>query len=1155
MRRISRQGRASIVAVGVAAVFALLLPALLGRFALSQVRQMAARHLHGELEADSCSLGWFGGLRCEQVRYRDPERGVRFEARALTSDKGVLLLLLSPSFLGDITLTQPVLTFLPPPPESRPAAGAAGAQTASSPDGEQQRESPWWERLTFRIKASGGQMLFDRGAAGPRQIARQCELDGSLAMGSLHYDLSFLSAQQSGRLQATGFINLPLAGQSLPEMLVTGAEVRIIDLEIADFLQLAASRSQTPTGQGILNATLSLHIAGTREFETRGETSLRDLRLSGGILGEDHPSLKELDFRFAGGYRQENGWRLDDLELRSEPVLLSAKGGFNAGAGNLSATGRVDLPILAAQIPRLLRMHEQTTITEGSVDFSLAASGDGQAVTVAADCRTELLRLVHAGHPYSWTLPLAIAAKADYGDGGATIRSLRVQTPFFEAQGNGDRDGFSLRAGGDLDRMSQELRTIFDFDVQAKGRIELTAASRKAAGEGIGGEGRLVIRDFAWTRGNKPLLPPHDLHISGQAVVSPRFFLDGTFDSLQVEASAWPGKCALRAEDIRRSLEEQDNCTLSGEADLARLGEVALRLRGEPLFSGLQGALRFEGAGFCAIGTKTTKITLRALQGMIERLAFAGSGLDIREPEARFALGTTEQPGARQIGLRALTVVDNWQGLDVKARPVFQIDSGKRRLAVRRLAWASPTAQLTLSGTIEDWQQPSADFSLSLTGETPAALLGDLARNSGWLPPDASVAGTARGSLAVHAAAGRNRSAELNLDLASFAVLRGKKQVFADPHPVARLVLDMANRAGEPIKIPSLLLRSTLCSIEGAGSMSATAPPILDMRGRMVCDYAALLPLLHPGRDVVASGSRPADILLSLPVQWPLPVERLTFTAQAPVDALSLSGLSFKPLVAAVDSNLGKLRCRLDGPLEGGGRATLEPVWDLAAPQPALSLPAEGQTVQDAALRPALVRLLGRVHPLFGLVATPQGTIGVRPSVFVFSPTDKGAQQPEFTVALAMNRAKFKPTGALRELLTLAGFTQEWFSTKEQELVCEGNKGKVHCAPVHLLAGDLEIGLQGDLLPDGALRYRASLPMTRQLAEQTQLVVQGKALVEAELGGNRGNPAFDAAAFLAGLPAQLHQEVGPAQAAGGQQTASADKKTAPADSREAGVKQ
>ncbi|MCL1979633.1 MAG: hypothetical protein FWG62_00970, partial [Proteobacteria bacterium] len=861
----SRQGRTIVIAMGMVVAVLASLPWVFGQIVLSRAQDLVAHRLHGNLEADSCSLGWFGGMRCTQVRYRDAARGLRVDAAKLTSDKGLLLLLMAPSFLGDITVDQPVLTFVPP--SSVPSATTDSTLAASAPGSDEQRSpqsASWWEQLTFRLKAAGGLIVIDHAPDPSRQIARQLDLDAYLAMGSIRYELSFLSPRQSGQLQAAGYVNLPLDGQSLPEMLVAHAEVSIADLEIADFLQLAASRSQMPHGQGILNATLQFNVAGTRKFEAKGKTILRQLQLAGGLLGQDQPKVEEIDFRFAGGHRQDEGWRLDTLELHSAPVHLSAKGGFHDGTGSLSASGSVNLPLLTAQIPRLLNLHQQTVITEGSVDFSLDATGNGQAMTARTACRTEHLRLTHDGRSYAWTQPLALAAEAEYVDGNSMVRALRVQTPFFEASGNGAVDGFSLRASGDLDRMSQELNTIFDFGVQAKGRLELSAATRKTDGGKIGGEARIAIQNFSWAQGGRTVLPAHDLQFSGQAVVAPSFFQDKSIDSLQIEASAWPGNVSLQAVNMRQStVPAPDDCLLAGNVDLERVSEMIQGLHDNNQFPALKGMLRFNGAGWCA--AEGMRMTLNSLQGTVDRLAIIGPGYSIQEPKVNFALGDVGPLPGQQVGLRQLTVADNWQDLETLAPPSFQMDGRQRRLTVHRLGLASAESSLTLSGLIEDWRQPAAGFSATCKGETTAGLLGYLANRAGWLPADMNLEGKAHGALTVDVKAGQGSSTEATLNLTSFAMMRGKNELFADPNPMVHLVLNKEDHPGGRIKIPTLTLRSASLGIEGAGSIAATTPPVLELQGRISCNYAALLPMLQPlvGRDITAGTSRTGDILLS----------------------------------------------------------------------------------------------------------------------------------------------------------------------------------------------------------------------------------------------------------------------------------------------------
>jgi len=1126
---VRKQGRvAVIIAVSLAAVALFFLPSLLSLPpVLFAVRDMMAGQLPGTLEVTSCSLGWLGGLRCEQLRYHDPGHGILVEAPHLASDKGLLLLLAAPSYLGEVTIERPTLTVLPPRPGSESSSvgndGAAGATAPAAVEQKGRGKAPWWEHLTVRVKVNEGQLVLDRGPEPARPVVRQLTLAGSLAMGTIHYDLRFLSAQRAGQLRAKGFINLPLAGQSFLETLVSRAEVEITDLELADFLDLAASRSTTPRGTGVLNATLHLNAAGLEDLEARGETVLRGVRLTGGLLGEDHPQLDQLSFTFRGSHRQGEGWRLSALKLQSEAVRLKAEGSFDGNTVFLTTKGSVDLPVMAAQMPHLLHLHEKTTIAEGTAGFSLDIAGQAEALAIRADCRTERLRLVHDGQPYSWNTPLALVAEADRRGENTTVRTLRVHTPFFEATGSGGIDDFSFQGRGDLDRMFQELKKIFSFDVHAKGQVELSAASKRRQGGGFGLDSRITIHDFALSRGKKSVFPAHDFFLTGKAVAAPSLRAGG-LRSLHLDSVFWPGSVSLRAEDMQRNPEQTaDNCTLKGAVNLERLSSIVQGLGDGAPVPVLKGNLQFDGTGAC----EGTQIALRSMQGTVERLAVTGAGYALQEPRVDFGMGRAGRRSSdRQVAVRELTVAGSWQELGDRERPVFLVDLDRRRLEIRRLGWTSAKTVLETDGVIEDWRQPAAGFSVALRGETDGTLLTGVAKAADWLPADVTVKGRARGALVTGSAPGQGNRTELTLEMRPFTVMRGKKQLFTDPRPILKFSLHKEEKGGGAVRIPAFLLQTTPVKIEAAGLVPPNTPPSLELQGQITPDFAVLAPLLDPiiGRGVTANGHQPGEFLLSLPLSLPVHPEQLTFTAHVPVNSLQVQGIGLRQLTLPIDLNRGKLRLRIDGPLDGG-RVTLEPVWDLAGRQPVLTLPAATQLLKDVPLKPPLMRgLLGKMHPLFGAVAHPQGMVDVRVDSFSLPMPDKGRQWPTVTAAVGVNRVKFKPTGALRALLDLNGLDQEWFRCKEEEMRCEGKNGRVSCGPVRLLAGEAEVELRGEMDPDGALHYRVRLPVGKPLADKTQLAVQGDVTVEAEISGTRTEPIFDPSAFLASLSAQLRPD-------------------------------
>lgn len=1118
----TRKGRAAIIVLlAVIAVFSLL-PSLLSLPPVfSALRNQVAHQLPGRLEAASCSLGWMDGLHCTRVRYDDPERGLRVEADRVTGDKGILLLMAAPSYLGEITIERPTLTVLQPQPVERSRTDDDPvAQATASPN---DKGASWWERLSLRLTLHGGRIVLDHGDQPARPLDAVIELTASLAQGAVNHAIHLASTRGPGFLHAKGFVNLPVTGQPLLETLVSQTEVDVKELEISDLLELAASRTAMPRGTGVLDATLRLKAAGFDDCEARGEIALRDLALTGGLLGDDHPRIDRIGFTFAGDHRPGQGWRLSSLDLLAEPARLSASGAFDGGTFSLTAKGRVNLPLLAAQAPRLLRLHQQTTITDGGADFSLDLSGDQQGAVLRADCRTDRLRLVHQGRPYAWDSPLTLLVEAERNGERTVFHALDVRAPFFDLKGSGDLESFTLKGTADLDFMSLELAKIFTFTERAKGRAELSVATGTDREKGGHLEGRLTIRDFSFARGEHVLMPPHDVHLGGrmETVEAGRF--DRPPSAVSLDVTAWFGNIALKADDLRREGKgSRPNCTTRGTVDLERMSTLMRRSTTPASRPTLKGTVRWDGTGEC----EGSRIVVQNLHGTVDQPALTGAGHTLREPLIAFGLGGSGLVNRRRVAVRELTVAEQWPALPEESPPVFSLDLGRRLLEIRRFEWTSGQMVVETDWLLNDWRHPEAEQTIALRGEGDIAHLTGVAKSMGWLTPDIQTQGRARGAMTRQVRDLGERT-DVTLEGESLVVLLGKKKLFTDPRPMITLTLQREGR-GEMVKIPSIHLRTTPVRVEGAGLVAGTTPPSLELQGIFMPDINTLTPLLAPltGRNVSLAGTRPAPFLLSLPLSLPPQSNQVMLSTELSADSLRLrGGLGLRQVSLPIDLNRGTLRVRIDGQLEGR-QVSVEPHWDLVAERPTISLPAASQIFKDQPLRPSLTGgLLSDMHPLFHTLADSQGAIDLRADSFTLDPADKGGSLPSFTVAASLDRIRFKPKGVLREIFDLAGLDQEWFRCREKEMVCEGKNGRVGCTRIHLVAGETLIGVDGTIQPDGGLRYRVHLPVGEKLAAATQLVVQTKATVAAEIGGTRKAPVFDGQAFLSSLSGQLRREI------------------------------
>lgn len=1102
------------------AVFLCFLPTLLCLepvlgYALGRINSQ----LPGSLEVRSCSLGWRQGLRCEDLRYQEQTLGIRVTAPRLTGDKGLLLLLLAPRYLGELDIEQPLLTFLPKPAGDDRTKSAAG--TAAPPV-----RTSWWERLTLRFQVHQGLVELDQGHSPKQELARDLDLKGSLAAGTVNYTLAFRSGlQQDGHLRAEGFINLPTARQSLLDTLVSKTEVAITGLEIAAFLDLAASRGNAPKGKGVLDATCQVVTAGIENLEVQGETSLRGMRLSGGFLGQDQPAVDHLLFNFKGSHHGKEGWKLATLQLASDPVRLEANGSYDRAAVSLAAKGSVNLPVLAAQLPHLLSLHEKTTFREGLVDFSLNVSGAPGEFEIKADCQTGRLAVVRNGQAFSWDTPLSLVAKADRRQGKTTVRTLRAHTPFLDVQGKGGADDFTLRATADLDRMFEELKKIFVFNFHGKGKMEVTGSSLMQSDGRYRLDTRIGINGFALSKGSLPLLPSHDFLLTGEAWTPPSFFQFGSFTSLRLAGDSWLGKLSLFVQNREPQIGKmQTSCSANGVIDLDRMHRFFQGLSGIFPSVKLGGAFSFDSSGVW----EKNRLTLEVLNGKVDHLTVLARGYSHQEPQVTVSLANKALTGNRPVRVRELMRAENWQDFVVKERPGLVVDFPRHRLDLRHLTLETSDTAVRSSFSLEDWRQPRRDFTAEITGESDSTLLTPIFKAVGWFPEDLALKGRAKATLKAEASGEQEVLTELIVQMEPFELLRAKKKWFSDPRLRLKAIFQGDGGGEGVVRIPAFVLQTTPLQVEGTGLVQGKAPPSLELQGTLTPDLLYFSKLLQTvtGEKIVLAGKREGVFQFAGPFKLPVAVGQMTLSTRLPVDSLQYQGLTLRQLEVPVEMDGGMLRAVIAGEVNGG-RMALQPHWNLTTRRPVVSLPSSSQVLKDVVLQRSLQEgVLGRMHPLFGVLAMPEGTIDLRVDGFSWPLEAKGVQRPLFKTTLGLEKIEIKPTKILRDLLDLGGIDHQVLQLKETELTCEGKAiGRISCTPLHLIAGEVEIGISGTVGMDGTLAYLIRMPLTEQLANTVKIPLRQEATVTAEVTGTLDAPFFDPAAFLARVTAQLGEAV------------------------------
>ena len=1109
---------AVLVAAGMLLFF---LPSLLGlRPVAALLLDRLDRRLPGTLQVEECSVGWQRPFSCRGLRWDIPQQGLRAEAAEVGGDKGLLALLLAPRYLGELTVTRPVITLLA---ERTPAAAVDAAVPPAAPAEEPTATSPlpWWERLAVRVHGADGLVTLDQGAAGPRELAREIRFSGSLARGTVTYTLSFLSGSRGGRLQAEGFVNLPTVSQSFLDTLISRTDLSVQNLDLAPFLDLAASRGSWPTGDGTLDATLHVTTAGFAEVKLQGDALLRTLRLEGGWLGADRPALDRLSASFNGSRSRKEGWRFENLRVDSEPVQLQGQGQLDSRSVGLTASGTVQLPVVAAQLPHLLALHRDTVVREGVLDFSVQVSGRPDDLQARAEWRADRLRAVHQDQHYSWDAPLTLSAEITHQQGQTRARDIRLHTPFLEGSGHGGFEDFTFAATADLEQMSRELARLFVLPYSGRGRMQFEGASRREQDGTFRLKSRMDVGGLAVFKAGRTVMPEYDFFLEGEIATGPTFLRDRRLTGLQARTIFWPGQVNLTLKDIdKRADGLQAVLTADGTLDLERVSRLLGGID-QAASAPLRGALTFAGKGT----SSGRRLVLEELSGQIDHLAVQAGNFAFQQPEFAFTLEPRGPAGREKVTVRQLVVAANWRELAEKDRAVAIIDPGRRLLDLRHLVLR--TGGLTARGGLHvgDWQEPTLDLAaeLDLTGE--AGPLVALGRGAGLFAADLQARGQVRAGGTVAAGRAQPQRTELDVQLDNLELLRAGRRVFHDRQVRCEVTSAGVFGTDQDVRIPAFRLRATGLQAEGAGRLTGGGAAVLALSGRLTPDLAMLSDPLTAalGQQVRLSGKQPADFRLNWPLQRPLRLDRMVLNTTLQAETLQFRSIGLRRIDLPVEIGKGSLRAGIAGDLYAG-RMSLQPNWQFAANPQQISIPPTARALDGVDVQSPLASgLLVQVHPLFGALTRAEGSVDLRLDAFHW-PLQKGvAGRPTFRATLGLNELRVQPARETAAVLRLAGLDRHPLALLSRELSCEGRDGRIRCTPVRLKSGGAELRLHGVTGMDGALDFRLEMPATEQLVGEQGAALLRTARVEAPLVGTVTAPRFDRQAFQVAVTAQLRR--------------------------------
>lgn len=1108
-----------------------LLPTLLSSdMVLDQVLARINDQPGTSLKIAGCSIGWRRGLVCSDLAYTDYERGLDLHVDKVLGSQGVLALLAAPKNFGTIRVQQPLLTLTEQPTVKTPAPGSLSpndelkrkTQAAqSSSVAVDKTKPPFWDALVVSLAVENGRFVDRRSKSMGPGPEGNFSATASLAAGTVKYAFQWLAGAGPGKLRAEGFVNLPANRSNFLDTLVARMELQITDLKVGDLLSMAGPGTGIPEGSGLLNGALTMTGAGPDTLDVVGTLDCTDLVLTGGVVGPDHPRLEQVTLRIDGSKKGENNWRIAQFELEGDPGRLSVVGEYGSDSGQVMLTGSVRLPVLLPLFPHLFHLRETTALSRGEFKLSAELSRQGDRQRITADAGIDNLQGAYNDVPFSWDKPLAFEFAGERTENGLRMEQLEMTTPFFKARGRGTATDFSLQAEADLEKGTFELGQLVALPWTGKGTLELKATSRLLKDSGYGIDLQAESPNFVLSKDGQVVLPEHPLNINGSLRLLETWLQGRAIGGLQVHGSIWPGTFSLTAEDLKRSGTRLNaGYDLTTRLHLERLSRLMRNFKILPSQISLAGELNGSVSGFIKqTGVILRQLDLRADDFICKQGETAVGGNTIALRTKRPAMD-----GKSPIGLRKLLVTDNMVSFREQGFGLSLFDWAKKVLILRDMQLRSHCLDLDIEQlVIDDLKQPLQFRQARLDGRADLAALAGSALFQTGADVKNQVSGQGRFSLVSGQKQARPET-RIELVVPDMEWKRnGKTLLNGEEVRLSSRCIGLLSR-GE-LNIDQLELRSPYVALQAGGTLDRTGVPRLVLTGTQQAHTARLAELVSvlTGSTITGHGSRQQDFSLDLRLEKE-GLKTALFTSVFSADSLRWSGVEAGALSLPLNLADGVLEAGLHGTLNGG-RLDGDGTYMLSAEPSRVTLPPGTEILSGVQLdKPINEAVLKKIHPLFGLLTEPSGTIDVRMDSFSWPVVAGGSRQAEFTAVFDVSKVEIDGRGILNEVLALMQLENQPLTLKESEITCSGRQGRIRCAPVRILVADSVMTLSGSVGMDKDLEYQLEVPITERLVGREGFRVMKGGTLTVPVRGTLTNPEIDKeklAESLAKLTAQV----------------------------------
>lgn len=839
-----RQGswrwRRSIVAAGVLTVAIVFLPTIAARTPLARwLVAKAAADLDGTASVASLRLGWLSAPVVDGIEIRDRQDRPLVQVKRVRTERSLLGLLLNPKRVGRIVVERPVVHVVYDGVETNleevfsewihgegsafqgidvelEVAGATLALTDA-------RSNESWQVDSFDLKA-----VLPASAASPATLKVQGQIADQRRAGRIDIGASWRQAVESDD---------PLAALESLEMRLEGAPLGML----APLVAKAAPETELGGQVDALVRCEATSEADQSGMAIEASVTVDGLVLAGPALRGDRLVLDRVESTGRATWRGSLV-KIDLLRVETGLGNLLVSGGFDLADQSLAAAARslteqtyhvegsVDLPALAASLPRTLRLQEGTRIESGSATVVFGSRRQGEGMRW--DGRFELSRLsgVRQGRRVSWPEPILATLAASKDGAGLSIERLECRARHFRFDASGTPQKLAGSADFHLAALAEEASQLIDL-----GRLKIAGDGhgrfewRREGASGYSAEAAFQMKQFVLASGDQPEWSEPELSLAvnarGRRAEGEQIELESA--GVEVRAGDDQAIAGLAAPvgDLRGKGPWPIEFRVTG--DLARL-----EARARPLLP--RGDWRLAGR-FTASGKLTCEEEQATLTGTrieLEGLALRGPRLNFQESKSELVVGSAQ-----------------WRWKDHRLDVPSVVFSGARLgvgLEPLRAAWSrGELSELDATVAVRTTLERVQEWATAREAAQPA-----------WL-----VRGRLAGRATVRTDEGKLRG-EAEAAVEDFSALHASGRRFAEP-AIRFAAAGSYDLGGGVLQLDRLKLDSNAAAVEVAGNVAWDGPAArLALDGQCRYDVARLSELGRAqfGVPIYAAGQETSPV-------------------------------------------------------------------------------------------------------------------------------------------------------------------------------------------------------------------------------------------------------------------------------------------------------